>query len=94
MRIRKIVRILVYRSFFRFLPQGSAIWLNVPKKGVFDVLIKGYFFGNARNVIFGMEQAQGVVNILQEVVFRILTLLAVNRQKNRSSLFQNFLVGP
>ena len=57
--------------------------MNVPKKGVFDVLIKGLFCGNARNVIFRMEQAQGVVNILQEVVFRISTLLAVNRQKMR-----------
>ena len=36
-RIRKIVWILVNGSyFFRFLPQGSAIWLNMPKNGVFS----------------------------------------------------------
>jgi hypothetical protein len=40
----KIVWILVYRScFFRFLPQGSAIQLNVPKKGVFRRFHKRLF---------------------------------------------------
>ena len=34
-RIRKIVWVLVNKFLFEFLPQGSAIWLNVPKKSVF-----------------------------------------------------------
>ena len=56
-RFRKIVWILVNGSCFSDFCFGvsiadSAIWLNVPKKGVFfDVLIKGFF---CRNVIFGM----------------------------------------
>jgi hypothetical protein len=44
MRIRKIVRILVNRfCFFRFLPQGSAIWLNVPKRVFFRRFDKRFF---------------------------------------------------
>jgi hypothetical protein len=34
--------------FFRFLPQGSAIWLNVPKKGVFRRFDKRLFLWNCK----------------------------------------------
>jgi hypothetical protein len=32
----------------------SAIWLKLPKRVFFDVLIQGFFCGDARNVNFGM----------------------------------------
>jgi hypothetical protein len=35
----------------------------------FDVLIQGFFCGNARNVIFGIKQAQGLMNIEWGVLF-------------------------
>ena len=60
--------------FFFISISGARNRVECRKKGVFDVLMKDFFCRKIINVIFGIQEAQCVLNITLVVVFfQILT---------------------
>jgi hypothetical protein len=53
-----------WELFFTIFASGVSNLVEYAKKWCFfDVFIQGFFRGNARNVIFGIKQVQGLMNI-------------------------------